>query len=116
MRKIVFSSVLILAIIAAVLVPACRGKFPTSPITLGGLDSDANFVLFTAENQNYFASNGIGFTFKTYDTGPDAIADLLNNKIDIAGASEYAMVSGAFANDNISIIASTSASYVIDLV
>jgi NitT/TauT family transport system substrate-binding protein len=116
MRKIVFSLVLILAIIATISIPACRGKFPTSSITLGGLDSDANVVLFTAENQNYFASNGIDFNFKTYDTGQDAIADLLNDKIDIAGASEYAMVSGAFANDNISIIASISTSYVIDLV
>src|SRR5208283_2342729 len=118
MRKIIVSLILVFSIMATGLSASCQRSYsgPSESITLGGLDSDANVVLLAAENQHYFTQNGINFSFQTYDTGPDAIADLLNNKIDIAGASEYAMVSGTFANDNISIIASISTSYVIDLV
>jgi ABC-type nitrate/sulfonate/bicarbonate transport system substrate-binding protein len=118
LKKRVISLILIFTILSAGLVSSCQKNYlgPSESITLGGLDSDANVVIFAAESQHYFTQNGINFSFQTYDTGPDAIADLLSNKIDIAGASEYAVISGAFANDNISIIASISMSYVIDLV
>ncbi len=89
---------------------------PTEPIILGGLVSDANTVLFTAEDQHLFAANGINFTLKTYDTGLETIGDLLNSKVDIAGAAEYPVVAKAFEKDNISIIASIGKSDSIYLV
>ncbi len=100
------------------LVSSCQKSYsgPSETITLGGLDSDANLVFLAAENQHYFTENGINFSFQTYDTGPDVEAELLNNKIDIAGTAEYPVVTSAFANDNVSIIASISQSYVVDLI
>jgi hypothetical protein len=50
---------------------------PPESIILGGLVSDANIMLFTAEDQHFFAANGINLTFKTYDTGLETIDDLL---------------------------------------
>ena len=89
---------------------------PSEPIVLGGLVSDANTMIFTAEDQHFFAANGINFTFRTYDTGLATIDDLLKGKVDIAGAAEYPVVAKAFQKDNISIIASTSKSDIVYLV
>lgn len=89
---------------------------PAEPIILGGLVSDANIMFFTAEDQHFFAQNGINFTFKTYDTGKASIDDLISDKVDIAGAAEYPLVAKAFEKDNISIIASLSKSYTVCLV
>ena len=88
----------------------------SEPIVLGGLVSDANIMIFTAEDQHFFAANGINFTFRTYDTGLATIDDLLKGKVDIAGAAEYPVVAKAFQKDNISIIASTSKSDIVYLV
>jgi ABC-type nitrate/sulfonate/bicarbonate transport system substrate-binding protein len=85
---------------------------PTESIILGGLVSDANIMLYTAEDQHFFAENGINFTFRTYGTGLETINDLLNNKLDIAGAAEYPFVGKAFEKDNISIISTISKSYI----
>jgi ABC-type nitrate/sulfonate/bicarbonate transport system substrate-binding protein len=41
-------------------------------------------MLFTADDQHFFAENGINYTSKTYDTGLETIDDLLNKKLDIA--------------------------------
>ena len=89
---------------------------PSEPIVLGGLVTDANIMIFTAEDQHFFATNGINFTFKTYDTGLATIDDLLNGNVDIAGAAEYPVVAKAFQKENISIIASISKSDIIYLV
>ena len=89
---------------------------PSEPIVLGGLVSDANTMIFTAEDQHFFAANGINFTFRTYDTGLATIDALLNGRVDIAGAAEYPVVAKAFQKNNISIIASTSKSDIVYLV
>ena len=70
-------------------------------------------MLYTAEDQHFFAENGINLTIKTYGTGLETIDDLLNKKLDIAGAAEYPVVAKAFEKDNISIIASISKSYIV---
>jgi NitT/TauT family transport system substrate-binding protein len=86
---------------------------PTESISFGGLVSDANIMLYTAEDQHFFAENGINLTIKTYGTGLETINNLLDKKLDIAGAAEYPFVAKAFAKDNISIIASMSKSYIV---
>jgi ABC-type nitrate/sulfonate/bicarbonate transport system substrate-binding protein len=85
-------------------------------VTLGGLTTDADIMFFIAEDQHYFSENGINFTFKTYDTGVQTIADLLNNKLDIAGSTEYPLITNALAKENISIITNIDKSFVLDLI
>jgi ABC-type nitrate/sulfonate/bicarbonate transport system substrate-binding protein len=84
-------------------------------VTLGGLITNANIVFFTAEDQHYFADNGINFTSDTYDNGLESISALLNNKVDIAGAAEYPIIANTFAKENISIITSIDKSFAIDI-
>ena len=86
---------------------------PTESIILGGTVSDANVMFFTAEDQHFFASNGINLTLKTYDTGLATVDDLLNDKVDISDAAEYPVVAKAFEKDNISIIAIISKAYIV---
>jgi NitT/TauT family transport system substrate-binding protein len=86
---------------------------PSEQIILGGLVSDANTMIFTAEDRHFFAANGINFTLRTYDTGLATIDALLKGKVDIAGAAEYPVVAKAFQKDNISIIASMSKSDIV---
>jgi NitT/TauT family transport system substrate-binding protein len=80
-------------------------------ITLGGATSDAGALIFTAEDQHFFAANGVNPVIEAYDTGLAAINGLLNNKIDIALAAEYPFVVKAFENGNIRIIGSFSRTY-----
>ncbi|MGZ6231558.1 MAG: ABC transporter substrate-binding protein [Syntrophales bacterium] len=80
-------------------------------VTLGGPTSDAATLIFTAEDQHFFAVNGINFTLKPYDSGLATINGLLNNEIDIAGAGEYPFVVKVFENDNIRIVGSFSRTY-----
>jgi NitT/TauT family transport system substrate-binding protein len=117
-KKIIVSSIFIAAIASMSLIAACQGKYsgPSQSISIGITVSAANVVFFTAESQHYFANNGINLTLDTYSTGPSAITDLVNGKIDIAYTSEYPVVTGAFANDNISIVTNISTSYVTNLV
>jgi NitT/TauT family transport system substrate-binding protein len=118
MKKIVISLILCFTIAATSLTSACERKYSGSaqPISIGVTISAANVVFFTAESQHYFANNGINFTLNTYNTGPSAITDLVNGKVDVAYTSEYPIVTGAFANDNISIVTNISTSYVTNLV
>ena len=118
MKKIIISLILILAVASTGLAAACQGKYsgPSQSISIGVTVSAANVVFFTAESQHYFANNGINFSLNTYSTGPSAITDLVNGKIDVAYTSEYPVVTGAFANDNISIVTNISTSYVTNLV
>lgn len=89
---------------------------PTESIVFGGLLSDANIMLFIAEDQHFFEANGINFTIKTYNTGLATTDALLNNNVDIAGAAEYPIVARAFEKENISIISSVSKAYIVQLV
>jgi NitT/TauT family transport system substrate-binding protein len=118
LKKNIVSLILVLAIASTGLTAACGGKYSGSSqsISIGVTVSASTVVFFTAENQHYFAENGIDFTLNTYGTGPSAIADLENDKIDVACTSEYQMVAGALANENISIVTNISTSYVTDLV
>jgi NitT/TauT family transport system substrate-binding protein len=88
---------------------SCSRKVET--VTIGGPVSDAGTLTFTAEDQHFFAVNGINWTTKAYETGLTAIEGLLNNEVDIAGAGEYPFVVRAFDKKNISIIASISKTY-----
>jgi ABC-type nitrate/sulfonate/bicarbonate transport system substrate-binding protein len=80
-------------------------------ITIGGAVSDSGTLIFIADDQHFFAMNGINVTQKDYDTGLTAIVDLLNNEIDFARAGEYPVVGKAFENAGISIVVSHSRSF-----
>jgi len=57
-----------------------------------------------AEDQGFFAGNGLNVTMRKYSSGPSAIDGLLNGEVDIGLSSEYTVVLKAFKKANISVI------------
>jgi NitT/TauT family transport system substrate-binding protein len=67
------------------------GKVET--ITIGTVPTEINALLYIAEAQNFFASNGLQVTLKeVYDSGATATAGMLNGEADLATASEFVAV------------------------
>ncbi len=54
-----------------------------------------------ADEQHFFADNGLNVTIKNYATGSDAVDNLLKGDNDIAVATEFIIVKNAFKNENI---------------
>lgn len=115
---IVVVAISVMTLFCAWYVRGSRKSYSGTPasILFGGLVSDANMTIFAAEDQHFFEANGIKLTFKTYDNGLASTNDLLENKLDIAGAAEFAIVAKALGNANIRIITSIDKSYNIYLV
>ena len=60
----------------------------------------SNTLIYTADNQNYFASNGLKVTFQSYDSGFNAMKGMLNDEVNIALASEFVVAEEALANNS----------------
>jgi ABC-type nitrate/sulfonate/bicarbonate transport system substrate-binding protein len=102
----------IFAILAVTLVPflscySCsNAPAKKESITLGLGSSAPGFTpIYVAQNEGYFARNGLNVTIKSYASGQAAVTGLLNNEVNIAGSTEYPVVSCAFDNNPISILA-----------
>ena len=79
------------------------GKAET--ITFGDLGVDSSELVYVAQNQHFFQQNGINFVIKTFETSTEVDNALLANQVDVATSGEFTMVTNAFANDNVSVIA-----------
>jgi NitT/TauT family transport system substrate-binding protein len=62
---------------------------------------DSSSLVYIADDQQYFADNGLNVTIKTYSAGLKAVDGLLNHENDIAVASEFIIVSKAFQDAEI---------------
>jgi NitT/TauT family transport system substrate-binding protein len=69
---------------------------------------DATALVFIADDQHYFADNGLNVTISMYETGLNAVDAMVNNKSDIAIATEFVMVNREFPYKNITGIGSIS--------
>jgi NitT/TauT family transport system substrate-binding protein len=108
-------SLFVTAVIAAAIVLAGSGVWfslhtPVVPskqkdlVRVGTPPVEASALFFIAEDQHYFAKNGINVTIREYEPAITAVQGLLSGEVDIAGTSEYAVVVMAFRNENISIL------------
>ncbi|WP_230742209.1 ABC transporter substrate-binding protein [Methanooceanicella nereidis] len=71
-------------------------------ITVGmspNIDSAALIII--ADDQHYFADNGLNVTIKDYDVGLRAVNGMLNNENDIAIATEFVLVEKVFDQEKI---------------
>ena len=68
------------------------------PISLGLYPSEYNSLIYIANDQNYFSTNGLQITFKNYTSGAAAVTGMLNGEVDISTASEFAVVNNAMQN------------------
>ncbi len=79
------------------------------PLIIGKESTGQSELIFVAENQGFFAANGLNVIIQDYDSGSAALTGLINNKADVSISTEYPIVSRSFNNANISILGNIDA-------
>lgn len=85
--------------------PPADGGSPEA-VSIGKMPIEAHTLIYIAEEQGFFARNGLDVTIRNYSTGPAAVNGLIEGEVDIAGASEFVVVGHALRKERIGIIAS----------
>ncbi|MBI2857690.1 MAG: NrtA/SsuA/CpmA family ABC transporter substrate-binding protein [Chloroflexi bacterium] len=86
---------------------SCAGR-PGEPTTIriGTPPLESSALLYVAEDQGFFARNGLAVTTRQYDTGLASLEGLIRGEVDMGTPAEYALVGKAFAREKVSAIAS----------
>ena len=74
-------------------------------VTIGMQNQEINSLIYIANDQHYFNSQGLNVTVKFYSSNLAAVNDMLSGKLDFATASEFVLATEALANQNIRAIA-----------
>lgn len=69
---------------------------------------DASALVYIASDRGYFADNGLNVTINVYDAGVYAVEDMLNDRNDIAIATEFVMADKLLDQEELSSVATTS--------
>ena len=67
-------------------------------ITFGSLPNETNSLVYVANDQHYFAANGLNVTFKDYSSGVADAGAVLNGEVNIAIATEFIIAEEALSN------------------
>jgi len=74
-------------------------------IIVGGPALEQSAFIYIAEDQGFFASNGLNVTIRDdYPNGVESVKGMLNNDIDISVSAEYPVVSAVFKKKKIRVI------------
>lgn len=89
-------------------VSCARGGFSgkVESITIGSAPLESSALVYVAEDQRFFADNGLNVTIRDYDTGAAAFNGLLDREVDIAVPAEYPLIGAAFKGQEVQAIAS----------
>ena len=111
-RYVFITAALVIAVvgIALVLWPRASqnypGKLESITVSISRLESSAPYWI--AEDQHFFAQNGLKVTFKEPDTGLAALDELSKGDADIAAAAEFPVVERIFQKESLRIIGYTA--------
>ena len=75
-------------------------------LVFGDLHTDSSELIYIAEDQHYFETNGINFVIKNYTTGTEVISALTTNQVNLATSGELPFISSVLSKQNLSAIAS----------
>ncbi|HTY74475.1 MAG TPA: NrtA/SsuA/CpmA family ABC transporter substrate-binding protein [Candidatus Nanoarchaeia archaeon] len=78
------------------------------PMTLAVYPSEYNSLIYIANEQGYFSTNGLQVTLKDYTSGSAAVTGLLKGEADVATASEFAFARNVMQNASILTFGSVS--------
>ncbi|MCX9012390.1 MAG: NrtA/SsuA/CpmA family ABC transporter substrate-binding protein [Candidatus Methanoperedens sp.] len=73
-------------------------------INIGTVPTAASALIYIAQDQHFFAANGLDVNIKDYNTGAATTEALLKGETDIAWVAEFPFVRRAFTKEEISII------------
>ena len=65
-------------------------------------------LIYIAQDQQYFAANGINLTIKNFPTGVAAVNAMLSGQVDVSVATEFVVVQEALQNAGTYTFASVS--------
>ena len=85
--------------------PKTTSSQTVETITLGTAHpQDFAALVWIAEDQGYFAANGLKVNIKTYDAGAKAAKDLLAGNLDLATATDFVVARSILNQDDLRII------------
>ncbi len=97
-------------IAAAVILPAVWGTWgcaqKTEPISIGIWPNEINTLIYIAQDQGYFAGEGLDATFKDYTSVANGVDGMLKGETDISIGSEFLLAGKVFAGEDIRALAS----------
>jgi NitT/TauT family transport system substrate-binding protein len=87
-----------------------NGRFTgtAESLTIGTMANAGDTLIFIADEEGYFAANGLDVTLKTYDSGLAATNMMLEGEADLAYATEFVVAGKALQKTGISIVATYS--------
>ncbi len=107
-KKIVVAAIAV--VFAMALVGSGAWPFPnfeesyagkTESITIGTTAQELNTLIYIADDQNFFAANGLNITLKYYDSGRPAVNAMLEQDVDMATAAEFVIVAEAYEGEKV---------------
>ena len=90
---------------------------PVEQLTIGVFKGVFSSLIWIAESEGYFPSNGLDVIIKDeYETGIAPMRDAIDGKVDIASDAEFVLVSVSFDNKNLKAISTIDLADAIELV
>ena len=89
---------------------------PVEKVTMGVGVAPLSLLIWVAENEGYFADNGLDVEIKDYPSGKAAVGDLIDDKVDIATITEFGFMSRSFDNPDLRIVSSITTANINTLV
>jgi NitT/TauT family transport system substrate-binding protein len=94
-----------------------KSEGPLEKITIGTHAGKISGLIFIAQEKGYFRETGLDATVKIYESGRDAIQDLLAGRVDIGGCAEFVLVNEIFAGrDNLRVLGSIGLAEINELI
>ena len=89
---------------------------PIEKVTIAAYLGEFSSLVFIAENQGYFADNGLDVTIKEYETGLGPAQAVLAGDADFATVAEFVLVSNSFNHEDLKAVSTIDLANAIELV
>jgi NitT/TauT family transport system substrate-binding protein len=120
MKKTIFTLVAVVMVVVAGTAAGCvkEQKYtgPVEEITLAAYAGDTGALVYIAQEQGYFADNGLDVTIKDYEAGKLAADALLADEADICTSADFVLVSYSFEHDDLRVLGTVALAETVELV
>ncbi len=89
---------------------------PVEKITLAAYAGDTGALVYIAQEQGYFADNGLDVTIEDYEAGKLAADALLAGEADISTSADFVLASYSFEHDNLRVLGTVALANTVELV